>query len=84
MTQAATGRLSLRERLSRREPGPVWVVGHHGAMGHCPENTMASFQRGVEPGADWIELDVHLTQDGAIGTNHPDASRRLLPSESTR
>jgi glycerophosphoryl diester phosphodiesterase len=76
MTQAATERLSLRARLSRRELGRVWVVGHRGAMGHCPENTMASFQRALELGADWIELDVHLTRDGALAVIHDESVDR--------
>ena len=39
-------------------------------MGHCPENTFASFDRALELGADWIELDVHLTRDGALAVIH--------------
>src|SRR6516162_344808 len=75
MTQAATGRLSLRDRLQQGR-GRVWVCGHRGAMGHCPENTMASFQRGLELGADWIELDVHLSRDGALIVIHDETLDR--------
>jgi len=39
-------------------------------MGHAPENTMASFQRAVELGADAIELDVHLTADDEVVVIH--------------
>ena len=39
-------------------------------MGHCPENTFVSFERALELGADWIELDVHLTCDGALAVIH--------------
>src|SRR5437870_11788186 len=67
MTRAPIERLSLRHRVfSNAERGRVWVIGHRGAMGHCPENTFASFDRALELGADWIELDVHLTRDGAL------------------
>lgn len=41
----------------------VRILGHRGAMGHAPENTMASFRLGRELGADMIELDVHLSRD---------------------
>jgi glycerophosphoryl diester phosphodiesterase len=41
-------------------------------MGHRPENTFASFERALELGADWIELDVHLTRDGALAVIHDD------------
>src|SRR5215472_12707910 len=77
MTQAATGRLSLRERLRVREgPRRVWVCGHRGAMGYCPENTMASFERGLALGADWIELDVHLSRDEALIVIHDETLDR--------
>src|SRR5437763_13614314 len=75
MTQAATERLPLRRRLEQ-ERGRVWVVGHRGAMGHCPENTLASFARGLELGADWIELDVHLSRDGQLIVIHDETLDR--------
>jgi glycerophosphoryl diester phosphodiesterase len=75
MTQAPTERLSLRQRL-QQERGRVWVVGHRGAMGHRPENTMASFERALELGADWIELDVHLTRDAALAVIHDESLDR--------
>jgi glycerophosphoryl diester phosphodiesterase len=40
------------------------VVGHRGAAGHAPENTLASFERAVEIGADVVELDVRTSADG--------------------
>src|SRR5579871_3258046 len=75
MTQAATTRLSLRDRL-QQDRGRVWVCGHRGAMGHCPENTMASFERALELGADWIELDVHLSRDEALIVIHDETLDR--------
>jgi glycerophosphoryl diester phosphodiesterase len=75
MPQAPTERLSLRRRLEQ-ERGRVWVVGHRGAMGHCPENTLASFERGLELGADWIELDVHLSRDGELMVIHDETLDR--------
>ena len=35
-----------------RERGRVLVVGHRGAMGYCPENTLPSFERALALGAD--------------------------------
>jgi len=75
MSQAATERPSLRQRL-QQERGRVWVVGHRGAMGHSPENTLASFERGLELGADWIELDVHLSRDGSLIVIHDETLDR--------
>jgi glycerophosphoryl diester phosphodiesterase len=45
-------------------------------MGHCPENTMVSFAKAVALGADWVELDVHLTRDGALAVIHDDTLDR--------
>jgi glycerophosphoryl diester phosphodiesterase len=60
----------------RDEAGRVWVIGHRGAMGYCPENTLASFERGVELGADLIEMDVHLTRDGRLAVIHDETVQR--------
>ena len=37
-------------------------IGHRGAMGHAPENTLASFAKALELGAHCIELDVHRVE----------------------
>lgn len=39
------------------------IVAHRGISIEAPENTIASFQRAVELGADAVELDVRLTSD---------------------
>jgi len=40
------------------------VIGHRGAAGLAPENSMEAMRIGFEAGADMLELDVHLTKDG--------------------
>lgn len=39
-------------------------IGHRGAAGEAPENTMAAFELALRQGADGIEFDVHLSADG--------------------
>ncbi|MBI4318276.1 MAG: hypothetical protein HY675_07290 [Chloroflexi bacterium] len=56
--------------------GLLCIVGHRGAMGHAPENTMVSFQKAVEMGASIIELDVHLSKDGELIVMHDHAVDR--------
>jgi glycerophosphoryl diester phosphodiesterase len=46
------------------------IVGHRGAMGHEPENTLLSFKAAIEMGADWIELDLRCSKDGEIVVIH--------------
>lgn len=42
----------------------IQVVGHRGAAGTAPENSLAAFQQGIELGADWLELDIQFSLDG--------------------
>ena len=39
------------------------IVAHRGIPTEAPENTIASFQRAIDLGADAVELDVRLTSD---------------------
>lgn len=50
-------------------------IGHRGAMGYKPENTLASFALALEMGCPWVELDVHLC-DGEIVVIHDDSLDR--------
>ena len=43
--------------------GEILVIGHRGAAGLLPENTIVGFKKAIELGVDIIELDVHLTFD---------------------
>lgn len=47
------------------EPGidSLLIIGHRGAAGLAPENTLPSFQRALDLGVDGIELDVHFHED---------------------
>jgi len=45
-------------------------IGHRGAMGYAPENTLASFAKALELGVDGIELDVHLCKSGELVVIH--------------
>ncbi|CAA9441117.1 MAG: Glycerophosphoryl diester phosphodiesterase [uncultured Rubrobacteraceae bacterium] len=45
-------------------------IGHRGAAGLEPENTLRSFRRSVAEGADAIELDLRLTRDGRLVVLH--------------
>ena len=48
----------------------MFVIGHRGAPQHFPENTMASFRKALELGANGLELDLCLTKDRKIAVFH--------------
>ena len=61
---------------SRRPPGNAQpakkplTIGHRGAAGLAPENTLAAFKKACELGVDAVELDVLLTADGTVVVHH--------------
>jgi glycerophosphoryl diester phosphodiesterase len=54
----------------------VLAIGHRGAAGHLPENTMPSFERALALGADALEFDVALSRDGRPVVIHDDTLDR--------
>jgi len=46
------------------------VMAHRGASTEAPENTMAAFQKAIDDMADYIELDVQLTNNGEVIVMH--------------
>jgi glycerophosphoryl diester phosphodiesterase len=55
-----------------------YIIGHRGAPYHFPENTLASFRKALELGANGLEFDLCLTKDARIIVYHdasPDRTR---------
>ena len=61
-------------------------IGHRGAKGHAPENTIAAFQKAIDLGCDEIETDVWLLGGSdalVISHDRPAASGDLLTLDET-
>src|SRR3989344_286919 len=61
---------NLMFKLKQSSPRACWLVGHRGAMGHAPENTLASFDLARQMGAEFVECDVHLSADKEVVVVH--------------
>ncbi|HET8579434.1 MAG TPA: glycerophosphodiester phosphodiesterase family protein [Nitrospiraceae bacterium] len=48
----------------------VLRIGHRGAAGHAPENTLVSIQKAIDMGCDLVEVDVQRTRDGQLVLLH--------------
>lgn len=48
------------------------IIGHRGAKGHSPENTLVSFEKAKKLGATWVEFDVKESADGILIIMHDD------------
>jgi glycerophosphoryl diester phosphodiesterase len=46
------------------------IIGHRGAKGLAPENTIAGIKFALSRGVDWIEFDVRSTKDGKLVVVH--------------
>ena len=46
------------------------VMAHRGYSGKYPENTMLAFQKAVEAGCDYVEMDIHESKDGTLVVFH--------------
>lgn len=52
------------------------IVGHRGSSADRPENTLASYRRALEAGANIVEIDVRTTKDGVLVSMHDADVRR--------
>jgi glycerophosphoryl diester phosphodiesterase len=48
------------------------IIGHRGAYGYEPENTLASFKKAIELDVDMIELDAYVLAGGELVVMHDD------------
>lgn len=46
------------------------IIGHRGARGLAPENTIASLRKGLEHHVDMLEFDLRVTGDGVVVLHH--------------
>lgn len=55
------------------------IIGHRGARGLAPMNTIASIKAALQAGVDWIEFDVRRTKDGVAVLSHDRTTVRVSP-----
>lgn len=41
-------------------------IGHRGAAGHAPENTLLAVETGLQLGCDWIEVDLYQVEESLL------------------
>ncbi len=48
----------------------MFIIGHRGACGHAPENTLASIEKAMDIEVDAVEIDVRMTADTKLVLMH--------------
>ena len=54
----------------------IKVIAHRGDDTNAPENTIPAFEKAIDEGADYVELDVQETKDGIIVVTHDSNFKR--------
>ncbi len=54
----------------------MYRIGHRGACGYEPENTIQGINRGLDLGVDMIEVDAHVCKSGEVVLIHDDTVDR--------
>ncbi|MBY0406903.1 MAG: hypothetical protein K2Q01_04375 [Rickettsiales bacterium] len=54
----------------------IWRLGHRGACGYAPENTLISVQKALDLHVDGFEFDIQLSKDGHPMVIHDDTLER--------
>ena len=57
--------------------GSMRIIGHRGARGLAPENTLAGIARALAEGVDWVEFDIRRTRDGHLVVLHDRSTWRV-------
>ncbi len=70
--------MNIEEALNKK---PFGIVGHRGAKGVKPENTIASIKYAIEVGVDIVEVDVRKTKDNVLILLHDPDFKRLTGEE---
>lgn len=56
--------------------GRVWIVAHRGSSWDAPEHTHAAYELAVAEGADFLETDLRMANDGALVCIHDETVDR--------
>ena len=59
-----------QQSTAQPEPQLQQVIGHRGASALRPEHTLASYQKAIDDGADFIEPDLVSSKDGILVARH--------------
>lgn len=69
-----SGSLSAQENAEfqkfRKPKNGVYVIAHRGAHQGIPENSLPAYQKAIDLGCDFVEIDVRTTKDGKFVSIH--------------
>jgi len=72
-----SAKVSAQDKIYLPKPkqGNTYVVAHRGVHNGIPENTLAAYQKAIDLGCDFVEIDIRKTKDGRFVSVHPKNKR---------
>ena len=70
LTSACDSDMKKPLLLKPPKHGGVYVVAHRGAHNNIPENSIPAFQKAIDLGCDFVEIDIRTTKDSQFVSIH--------------
>ena len=64
--------LFAQNTLPAPKHGKTYVIAHRGVHSGIPENSLPAYQKAIDLGCDFIEIDIRTTKDGGLVSVHND------------
>lgn len=71
-------------KLQPPKNGNTYVIAHRGVHIGIPENTLPAYQKAIDLGCDFVEIDVRSTRDGHIVSIHNSTIDAYVEGKSGR
>ena len=62
--------VKTEQQLRQPKNAGIYVIAHRGAHIGIPENTLAAYQKAIDIGADFVEIDLRTTRDSGFVSIH--------------
>lgn len=69
-TTSETYSAQKKNQLPKPKNGNTYVIAHRGVHIGIPENSLAAYQKAIDLGCDYVEVDARSTKDGVIVSVH--------------
>ncbi|EHJ7465372.1 hypothetical protein ABGY98_002842 [Salmonella enterica] len=70
ISSTASATTSTESNNAVQNKHDILIIGHRGYPGVMPEETLPSYQAAATSGADYLELDLHMTKDCQLIARH--------------
>jgi glycerophosphoryl diester phosphodiesterase len=67
--------------LNRKPHNGIFVIAHRGVHHGIPENSLPAYQKAIDLGCDFVEIDVRTTKDGKFVSIHDSKIDDYVPGK---